>query len=260
MSEEQEKIKELLEIVEQQERLKLTVLHNAVVNCLKDYQANSTTVRLNAWQSAETALKNFVDLLWIKYFVKEEVLANALAVANYLNLQGWRAGKSTVYKHLKEGKLRPHSDGSFLLSDVEKYAIAFLVRKNGSVSAKLDQLQKDRLDAAKRKEIAQARHWEIKTNILEGEFVPKDFFERELAKRAAVFKSDLENFARSESAGIINLVAGDAGKGPDLIEYMLARIGRFLERYAEEKEFAVPSQSPLLDDMTLNDYEEEEMP
>ena len=184
------------------------------------------------------------------------VLPNALAVADYLTAQGWKAGKSTIYNHQKEGKLRPQQDGTFRISDVEKYAASFLKRLDGGQNGNLDKLQQSKLAADTRKSLAQAEHWEKKTQVFTGEYVPKDFFERELAKRAGVFRSDLEGFTRGEAAGIIHLVDGDTGKVPDLINYLLGKVDDFLDRYTEEKEFEIPPA--VAADIEMRDEEEEE--
>jgi len=254
---EQQKFSKLLDVADEKDQVKLKVLHNAVITCLKNYQAESTSSHLNDWQRAEKALDEFMEMLWAQHFQDEKTLANVLAVVDYLTTQGWRAGKSTIYKHQKEGRFRPQPDGSFLISDAEKYAAAFLKRLDGSRSSKIDDLQKDKLIAETRKSLAQAEHWEKKTQAFTGEFVPKDFFERELAKRAGVFRSDLENFFRTEAAGIIHLVEGDAGKISDLITYLLGRTDDFLDRYTEEKEFKIPAPATTADDIDMGDEEED---
>lgn len=254
----QQKISKLLDVAAEQDQVKLKVLHNAVITCLKNYRAESTSTHLNDWQRAEKALEDFVDLLWSQHFRDDKSLAHTLAVADYLSVQGWKAGKSTIYKHQKEGKLRPQQDGTFRIADVEKYAAAFLKRLDGSQSGKLDQLQQDKLIAETRKSLAQAEHWEKKTQVFTGEFVPKDFFERELAKRASIFRSDLEGFARAEAFGIIHLVEGDAGKISDLISYLLEKIDAFLDRYTEEKEFTLPAPAAIIDETFMEEREEED--
>jgi len=255
----QEKIKRLLEVADQQDQIKLKVLHNAVVKCIKDYQTESTSARLNDWQKAETALESFVKDLWSKHFEDEKILPNALAVVDWLNDQGWKVRKSAFYKHRKEGKIRPQADGTFRIADVEKYATVHLSRKDGSESGKLDKLQQERVLAETEKSKAQAKHWVTKERILSGSFVPKDLFERELTKRAIVFRNDLETFGQSEAAGIVNLVKGDANLIPELIQYMLGKFEDVLDRYAREREFKVPLPPQETDlDMTRDEDDEEE--
>ncbi|MCK9362112.1 MAG: hypothetical protein M0P74_00695 [Syntrophales bacterium] len=236
----QEKIKRLLDVADQQDQIKLKVLHNAVVKCIKDYQTESTSARLNDWQKAEGALETFVVDLWEKHFQDEKTLSNILAVVDYLSGQGWKVHKSAVYNHKKEGRIRPQADGSFRISDVERYAETYLKRKDGSESGKLDKLQERKLTAEIAKTEAQTEHWVNRARASSGSYVPKEQHERDLARRAAVFRSDLETFARSEASEIVSLVVGDAGKIPELVTWLLGRFDGFLSAYAEEREFTVP--------------------
>ena len=236
----QEKIKRLLDVADQQDQIKLKVLHNAVVKCIKDYQTESTSARLNDWQKAEAALEACVIELWGKHFADEKSLSNILAVVDYLAAQGWKAKKSAIYNHRKAGKLRPQPDGSFRIADIERYAETYLRRKDGGESGKLDKLQQQKVVAEIRKMEAQAEHWESRARSSSGSFVPKEQHERDLARRAALFRSDLETFARSEVSEIVSLVGGDAGKIPELVTLMLGRFDGFLANYAEEREFTVP--------------------
>ncbi len=252
----QEKIKRLLDVADQQDQIKLKVLHNSVIKCLKDYQADSTSAHLNDWQKAEGALEAFVVDLWGKHFQDEKALSNILAVVDHLSAQRWKVKKSTVYNHRKEGKIRPQPDGSFRVADVERYAEAYLRRKDGGESGKLDKLQERKLNAEISKTEAQARHWATKADAYSGAYVPRDLFERELAKRAAIFRNDLETFSSAEAGGIVSLAAGDPGRIPDVIEHLLGRFEEFLARYTEEREFKVPLP-PLDTDNDDNMIEEE---
>ncbi len=166
--------------------------------------------------------------------MSKDKLKNIPAVIAYLDEQGWKISKSAAYKHKTEGKLRPGKDGEFTIAAVEKYADRWLQRKDGS-TADNDELQKERAQAELEKIRAQALHWDTKTKIELGQYVPKEGWERELAARASVFRSDMENFIRSEAAAIIRLVGGDQDKAPDLIDYYLRQVESWLDRYSQEK-------------------------
>jgi hypothetical protein len=253
----QEKIKRLLDVAGSEDQIKLKVLHNAVVKCIKDYQAESTSARLNDWQKAEGALEAFIAELSAAHLQdSSNTLPNVPAIVEYLDARGWKAGTSTIYKHQKEGKIRPQQDGTFRIADCDKYAATYLKHKDGTGSMKLDTLQQEKLQAEIAKTKAQAEHWEIKAKASSGAYVPKELFERELARRAAVFRNDLENFARSEADGIVAAVEGDPSKVPDLIEYLLGRVEEFLDRYSREREFTVPL--PPVSDDEESDHDEDE--
>ncbi|MCU0589873.1 MAG: hypothetical protein MUC33_01415 [Desulfobacterales bacterium] len=176
---------------------------------------------------------------------KPEALKSILEVVRYLEgLDKYRVKQATVYRHRDQGKLRPQSDGTFLVKDVERYAGTFLKLKDGSGGLKMrpasPAVADDKAAAEARKVSAQAEHWEIKTRILKGEYVERSAFEAALARRAAVFKSDIENFIRSSSAEMIKLVSGDDLKAPDVIEYMLEASERWLARYSEDAHHELP--------------------
>lgn len=172
----------------------------------------------------------------------EFTFPNILAVVEHLKAGGWKVAKSMAYQHRNDGKLRPREDGLFHNKDVVKYARSFLRRMDTgkTVSADIDALQQERARAETDKMIAQAEHWQIRTAISRGRYVEKELFERELARRASVFKNDIDGFVRAQASGIIDLVAGDVAKTPDLIEFMLGQAEDWLDRYAEEREFKVP--------------------
>jgi hypothetical protein len=253
----QEKLHKLLEIADKQDQLKMKVLHNAVVKCIEDYRKDPTTARLKSWNAAESALEQFIDDLWGKHFHVEETLPNLLAVTSYLSDKGWKVGKSTVYNHKRDGKIRARKDGKFLVIDVENYAKANLEPRDGNTenSGAIDEMQLKKLRAETEKAAASARISTVKANVLQGLYVPREAFEQELAKRAAIFKNDIESFIRSQAMGMVHLVGGDAAKVPDLIEYMQDQAEGWLNRYAEEREFTIPQ---AVGDNLNEDKEEEE--
>lgn len=233
---------QIIERCNDQEKITLTVLYNAVGKALKQVNANNTGASINDWRKAESAYEDTGAKLWAKYF--EPTLPNILAVVDYLTRAGWKVAKSTCYNHKKSGLLRPENDGAFKISTVEKYATEHLTRIDGRPEDDSERLAEDKQRAETRKAKAQAEHWELKTKIAKGLFVPRDAFERELAQRAMIFKTDAEAFCRTQAAMIIGLVAGDKDKTPDLTEFMLGAVAGWLNRYSADREFTVPVASP----------------
>ncbi|HBJ74410.1 MAG TPA: hypothetical protein DDY86_02545 [Syntrophaceae bacterium] len=183
-----------------------------------------------------------------------QTFPNILAVVDYLRAYGWKVGKSIAYQHRNDGKIKPREDGIFYQKDVDKYARTFLRRHDTgmTISAEYESVQQEKSRAEADKLKAQAEHWQIKTAIARGLYVEKDQFERELARRAAVFKADIENFIRAQAVGIISLVSGDGTKAPDLIEHMLDQAESWLNRYSSTEEFTVPLPQPT----TMSDDDE----
>jgi hypothetical protein len=257
----QKKLKRLLEVAASDDQVKLKVLHNAVINCIRDYKDESTSAKLKDWRSAEAALDTFIDDLWEEHFNEGgETLPNLLAVVTYLDTHGWKIKKSAAYKHQKEGKIRPQKNGAFRIVDIEKYAAAFLKRTDSGKKQSdiLESMQEERMRAEVDKIKAQARHWDLREKIAAGKYVDKDTFERELTRRAAVFKNDIESFIRSQAGEIITQTAGDPERAPDLIEYLLDRTADWLDRYSGDKEFTVPLPTMTSADEENDQNEEDE--
>lgn len=174
--------------------------------------------------------------------MEEKTFLNLQSVSDYLRIQGWKVSKSTVYDHAKARKIKPRADGLFHLADVEIYAESYLSKKNMPKSSQSDTMQRRRNEAEARKMEAQARHWEIKSQVEAGAYVEREAFERALTQRAAIFKNDLESFARSHAPEICHLVKGSEGLIPALIEHLLDEFAIFLNRYSEERKFTVPER------------------
>ena len=241
------KFDQIVERANEQEKITLTVLYNAVGKALKNVNAGNTAAAINDWKKSENAYNETEARLWAKYF--EPTPPNILAVVAHLTAAGWKISKSTAYNHRKAGHLKQEADGSFKISAVEQYAVNHLIRKDGRQDDGVENLAEDKQRAETRKARAQAEHWELKTKIARGLYVPKDAFERELAQRAIIFKSDGETFFRSQAAAMVALVGGDNNRIPDLVEYTLTAFAGWLNRYSAEQEFIVPvaEQEAVLD-------------
>jgi hypothetical protein len=256
----QSKLNKLLEVADQQDQVKLKILYNAVINCMRDYKDDPTSLKMKDWKTAESSLETFIATLWRGHFDDEPTLSNALAIVEYLSGKGWKIKKSTAYQHIKEGKLRAKKDGYFSISDVERYAAAFLKRKDGKTDDLVNAIQQEKSRAEVDKLKAQADHWTLKTQVARGMYVEKAALERELAMRAAVFKSDQENFIHARAGEIVQIVIGDPEKIPDLIEFMLDAFANFLDRYAGDGSFTIPLPATVMaDDIGPDEEDEEEL-
>ena len=175
------------------------------------------------------------------------ILANLMAVVKHLRQAGFRVSKSTLYRHFQASKLGPQPDGSFKIADVETYAKTWLKKADGTPAkaAPADDTQRNKQFHEARKIQAQADHWQIKAAILRGEYIERAAFERALARRAAIFKSDGENFFRINTGEIISRVKGDPALAPDLIDFCLEAFEGWLDRYSEDKEFELPERADI---------------
>lgn len=179
-----------------------------------------------------------------------EAFKNIPALLAWLDEQGWKVSKSTLYAHKKDGRLRPNSEGEFDAAEVEKYARRWLERKDGSPAPvnELDEIRARKERAAADREEYQARLAAVKAAVAEGRYVERGQVEHQLAARAAIFKSDGVNWVQANAGQIIAVVEGDPVKAPDLVEMMLKSLEAWLDRYSQPIEFSVPGAETALDE------------
>jgi len=148
---------------------------------------------------------------------------------------GYKISIPSAYRHISEGKLgRP----PFSSIGLRQYGDLYLKRKSGTPSS--SETTED-ATASARKLAAQAEVWEIKAQILRGEYVERSIHERALAMRAARLKSDGENDFRNNASEAVRLVDGDITKLPDLIDWLLQLLETWLDRYSADVEFDLPA-------------------
>lgn len=184
---------------------------------------------------------------------EESSFNNLLSVVGYLQSQGWKVKKSAVYNHAADGKLRPRADGTYTKPAVDKYAKLWLKRLDGTrQNADDERLTRELREAELSKVKAQSQTWQeraitankqrlqMEKSEAEG-WIDLPTFEKDLAARLTLFKSDLANFAHVKTPEIVNLVAGEQGRIADLVDFMLTAFDNFLSRYAADVPFQPPS-------------------
>jgi len=163
-----------------------------------------------------------------------KTFGNVLLVLEYLKKEGWKIAKSSIYSHVKEGKLRPRSDGKYHQQDILKYARSWLKRLDGSTEessiTELSRKQKADADVAE----YDARIKRIKAEAIEGKYVLREYMTEELAVQASAFRNALQTFIHSQAEEIVSFISGDVSRIPDLIEFLMVRSDEHFFRYAED--------------------------
>jgi len=234
-----DRIQAVMELAQESDKVKLRFLAKAVAQTLNAFKTKYSTANLRNWKAAESELEDYLSQIESDQESDAGPAPSVLSFDNlqkvliYLKGQSWKVSQSTLYKHNKAGLLKPEKTGQYLLASVESYAANYLKRLDGSVVSDDDDTKKKR-EAEIRKVVAQAEHWELKTKTESGLYVPKDLYEKNMAARAKVLKSDLLGFCRSEAPDIVNKVEGNPELIPDLIQFMTERVLNCLNRYCEE--------------------------
>jgi hypothetical protein len=235
-----QRIDEVLAVCDPEEAVRIRILDQDVSFTLKAVKNQYSTANIKAWKAAEKELSDFLDQVFSDHSDSDAAggesnlsFPNIAKVRSYLHSNGWKVSQSAIYKHAGMNLIRPDKDGRFQLDQVLAYAEQNLKRRDGSTTAD-DEDQKRKRQADIRKAEAQAKHWELKTKIDAGLYVPRDLFEKELGARALIFKADLHTLARTRSMEIIDFVAGNPDLAPDLIQFLIDRFDSLLDRYSRD--------------------------
>jgi hypothetical protein len=225
-------------------RTKGVLLYNGVASCAQQYQAAPTASNLRDWEAAQAALAKFVAQLSEASADKmdeDKALPNLAAALDYLKASDWSVTRTSLYRHHKEGKLAPRSDGQYALRDIEKYARTWLKQKSTGkrISEKLEELQRRKLELElsnldlenKRKTLAYGKDLD--------KYVPKELMEIELATRAGILDAGLKHWVQSRAAEWIRAGGGDTKKVGDVINLMSRDLEEHINSYARLSEYQV---------------------
>lgn len=173
---------------------------------------------------------------------RRRVFENRKQAVDYLRGAGWQVSYNTVSKAVGKGLLTPRKGGGFTQFALDQYGAACLKRRLETAPAADPPEDKDPGLGEKKmqaeislKEIARQRE-ELKLARDQGNLVPRELYEKDLAARLALFSNAMEAwFARvageiaallgadlGAAERIIALVGGDPGKALELVGHVQA--------------------------------------
>lgn len=102
-----------------------------------------TKAQLKGLEEFDEALKGMQDYQETPPVIEEiHQFSNLRHVLVYLLERGYKVSESNLYKHGKEGKIRPSPDGNYTLKTVKTYASTFLRTMSTHLTEKADELQR----------------------------------------------------------------------------------------------------------------------
>jgi len=236
-------IRQLLEIVDENEAVELKVLNNAKMQCLKAYKEEPTSQKKRDWDSAKAGLEDMIKNLNEKYAEKSEstdpgpVFDNIYQVVEHLDAAGFRISKSKLYRDKDKNKIRINPDGTVPETEVRAYA-STLERKEGDIGDMSDiHAQKTKKEVEKLEEqISKAR---FERELQEGKYIPKKDFEAELSARAMVLETGIKHMFNMRVREWIAMAGGKAEKSADLLQQMNEALDAQLTEYANTDRYQV---------------------
>ncbi len=170
----------------------------------------------------------------------EPSLKNRLEVMKKLRREGFKVGKSKLYKDASDGLLRIQSDGSVLEKDIDRYVRISGLKKPAEISdAELQGLQKKKSEMEVEKLTAQVTDLKFKQEVAQGRYIPRPEFEMEVAGRAGALDAGLRHRFMSECRDMVDAVAGDVSLVPILQEMLGNMLDEALNEYAGMDNFQI---------------------
>jgi hypothetical protein len=189
-----------------------------------------TRAHLKSLKVAESALNDFRSERYNS--TPGQYFDNLMDVVTFLESDGWKISKTTLYEHKEAGKIRKGINGKYSLTDVQEYARQYLQRKDGSQVDDKTNFQEQKLREEIRRISSDAAMRELKLQERRGELIPLEEVEVELAARVGDLKTHLDASARSSAGRIIKLVCGDPQKSAELISFMLGINRKMMDNYS----------------------------
>lgn len=152
----------------------------------------------------------------------------------YLKRCNRKVGRTKLFEDTKKGKLHRQTDGSFLLRDLDKYAVTlpYIVPPDHCSAALVDDRQRRKDEADIRLKEAQASIAEHKYAVQQGQYIPKNAVWLELAARAVAFRNTLKNTFESRILELITLTEGNASHSEDVVEWLSRAVDTALSEYS----------------------------
>lgn len=218
-------------------RARGAVLFNAIGATMASYNQERSVSNLRNMEAAKESFDKFVAELGGG--VAGEDFNNIHAVLKYLQDNGWKASRQTIYRHQSQGKIIPDSSGKYTLRAVEKYAKTFL--KQTATGKRLqessDDLQRQKLDLEVSNLKLKNEREKFNFEKDRGLYIPREQMDIELATRAGVLIAGLKHWIASNAADWIDSVGGDTRKAGELINKMTGDLDDHINHYAGAVEF-----------------------
>ncbi|MCB2187671.1 MAG: helix-turn-helix domain-containing protein [Deltaproteobacteria bacterium] len=163
------------------------------------------------------------------------------AVRRHLIELGYQLAKNTVYDHARTGKLKPRKDGLFHEDDVLRYAQKFVKKAETKATPEGEAEDRSLVELTLRAKEAAARMNELKLQKAQGELVERDWFEREVAKRTAVFKETFLAFCREAVGPVIQTAGGEPERAPEVQACLVELAHQAMDRLARSPQVEIPT-------------------
>jgi hypothetical protein len=206
-------IDKLLEAAGEVDRDALNELYTGWCEKFEAYRSAKSKASLAEWQAAEKALRAKADELTAKYFDAPgtRVLADRVEAWKFLQAEGYKVGRQTVYNAARDGKLIVAADGTITESDALAYAAKNL-KKIAGKNCKADKVADERASEELALIRSKRARMDFEYDRERGKYLLKTDVRAEIAIKLAALEGGFKHMLRTYAADWIHRVGGDAGK------------------------------------------------
>lgn len=170
---------------------------------------------------------------------KVKAFGGAVEVLKFLQDEGWKIARATLYQHIKASKLRPEPDGTFTLKAVRAYARAHLQLMATRQKQEDEDLQRKKLQVDIEVMEEKLKRERFKREAEDARLMPREDVSLELAARAVVQDHEWTRVIQSRAGEMIALVEGEAERSSELVRFLLAAKDKVLSEYASTRTWHV---------------------
>jgi hypothetical protein len=171
--------------------------------------------------------------------VSGKIFEDVKSVLVYLQ-ETRQIGQAKLYKDVRAGYLRRQKDGTFRLSDVDRYAaslkpLSLPQKETDNLSALAAQEQEERVLSMQEKR----RRLVFEREVKEGKYIPRDEVALELAGRAMALSVGLRSALQVAAPDLILAADGDKNRGDDLVREIERHLDEALNEFSRPMTFAI---------------------
>lgn len=158
----------------------------------------------------------------------------------FLQGRGFKVGKSKFNNDVRGGRIPTNDAGEFEEGALLGYAATHLQPVAKVEDKAASAAHQERLSADADLKKVQAERQRLKLLREQGQLMPREDHERDLASRATFFKSEIEAFIIRTAPDAIALVEGDESRVQDLVHFWQERTADWMDAWSQDREFVVP--------------------
>lgn len=211
-------LQKLLKVASDDDQNTLKTLFDGCAALEKKYKKTKARKDLTNWTASKKELKKVGDRLHVKYFNKDEILENILAVVDFLIANGYRIKKTKAYADAKKGLLKVRDDKTVLKSDALDYAEMAGVKKVNVDVGSINDIKLKTAQVELRIKETKDEKLKFELDREKGKYLLKSDVAVENATKFGIIEAGIKHLMRTKAAQYCEIVGGNGKRAVNLIE------------------------------------------